>query len=209
MQLPISRYCPVKLYKSLLNAATLKIALTRQLKLHAVSNWRFLSFMSQRYYYFQFRCQLSQSFCPGWMVCRRLNFYRREGIFSFSVFDTVGSAWKMASSCCKLWFWLACAVCSTCLTLCSWGLCTKPVNGKKSIVRTLEAIARILNEIGKSLVAIGKTLNEIRRFLNVIKRFFSIYIKNTHRYIENTRSNQNIIKSSKDITKVSMELPTC
>jgi len=54
-------------------------------------------------------------------VCQRLNFYRREGIFSFFVIDTIGSAWKMASSCCKLWSYLACAVCSMCLTLCGWG----------------------------------------------------------------------------------------
>ena len=59
------------------------------------------------------------SFCLGWNVCRRLNFYRREGVFFF-VFGTVGSAWEMASSCCKLWSGLACAVCSMCLTLCGW-----------------------------------------------------------------------------------------
>jgi hypothetical protein len=46
----------------------------------------------------EFRCQLSKSYCLGWNVCRRLNFYRREGIFLCREYVTAGSsAWKMES----------------------------------------------------------------------------------------------------------------
>jgi hypothetical protein len=69
---------------------------------------------------FEFRCQLSESFCQGWNVYQSLNFYRRDGFCYFLVFVSVDSAWKMASSCCKLWSGLACEVCSMCLTLCDW-----------------------------------------------------------------------------------------
>ena len=34
----------------------------------------------------EMHCQQSESSCLGWIECRRLNFYRREGIFPFFVF---------------------------------------------------------------------------------------------------------------------------
>lgn len=82
-------------------------------------HWRFCLSCLKNTVNIEIYGQLSKWFL-SWLVCRRLNFYRREGIFSFFVIVPVGSVWKMASSCCKLWLWLARAVCGMCLTLCGW-----------------------------------------------------------------------------------------
>jgi len=82
---------------------------TRRWEQTEVMHWRNVHRVVKALSLLSFAVNYLKSFCLGWNVCKRLNFYRREGIFFAVNMSLPEKRWKMTNSCCKLWS--------------GWGLC--------------------------------------------------------------------------------------